>query len=207
MDTVDSSLKIDKTQESDNPLRRYWRAFIPLMILLNLMVYFPLRIHQRESFLDALFYGSISLLCIAAAIRVYRRFGKRNRVLIIVILVCAVLSGWQIFDMTILRLEGTSVYTFAGSANILEPVHDGRASAAVFDLPGGQTIAAEFQISAFAPTQHLRLAVEQSVIAGAYGDLCAQEGWFVVRLPRPTATPESTAEATAETTAEADQTD
>ena len=125
MDTVDSSLKIDKTQESDNPLRRYWRAFIPLMILLNLMVYFPLRIHQRESFLDALFYGSISLLCIAAAIRVYRRFGKRNRVLIIVILLCAVLSSWQIFDMTILRLEGTSVYTFAGSANILEPLHNG----------------------------------------------------------------------------------
>ena len=67
-----------------------------------------------------------------------------------------------------------------------------------FDLPGGQTIAAEFHISALPQpgTYDWQLSVRHPV----YGDLCAQEGWFVARLPRPTATPETTAEATAEVT-------
>src|SRR5687767_12975410 len=80
-------------------LRRYWRFFLPLTFILILMVNFPLRIDLRESFCDALFYGTISLICIATAIRVYRRFGQDGLRLIVVILLCSILSGWQIFDM------------------------------------------------------------------------------------------------------------
>jgi hypothetical protein len=91
-------------------LRRYWRFFLPLTLILALMMKFPLRIALRESFFDALFYGTISLMCVAAAIYVYRRFSKTGLRLIAVILLCSFLSGWQIFDLVILRHETTFVF-------------------------------------------------------------------------------------------------
>ncbi len=91
-----------RKNEPDN-LRRYWGFFIPLALLLALMVRFPLRIDLREAFWDAVFYGTISLICIAIAIRVYRRFGKHGYRLIALALLCSLLSGWHIFDLYILR--------------------------------------------------------------------------------------------------------
>lgn len=114
-----------KRKNDPDNLQRYWRFLIPLMFLLALMVKFPLRIDLREAFWDAVFYGTISLICIATAIKVYRRFGKHGYRLIAVALLCSVLSGWQIVDMTILRYEGPPAYTFAGLANAFEPLHDG----------------------------------------------------------------------------------
>jgi len=106
-------------------LRRDWRFFTLLLIFLVVMVKFPLRIKLREAFWDAMFYGTISLICVGAAVRIYRNYGKHGLRLIAVILLCIVLSMWQIVDMTILRLEGTPAYTFSGLAGIFEPIHDG----------------------------------------------------------------------------------
>src|SRR5689334_20918151 len=118
---------MEKTKHKNDPnnLRHYWRFLIPLGILLALMVKFPLRIDLRESFWDAMFYGAISLICIAIAIRVYRHLGKHGYRLIAATLLCSALSGWQIVDMTILRYEGPSAHSYAGLANAFEPLHDG----------------------------------------------------------------------------------
>jgi hypothetical protein len=114
-----------KGNHGEVSLRPYWCFFLPLTTMLIVMVEFPLRIDLRESFADALYYGTISLICIATAIRVYRRFGKHGYRLIALTLLCSVLSGWQVVDMMILRLEGPPAYTFAGSADAFEPLHDG----------------------------------------------------------------------------------
>ena len=105
--------------------RRYWHFWLPITVLFALMIKFPLRINQRESLLDTLFYGSIVIECLITAVRVYKRFGKRGHRLIAVILLCAMLSGWQIFDLDILRLEGPSAYAFSATSGIFEPLHDG----------------------------------------------------------------------------------
>ena len=65
-----------------------------------------------------------------------------------------------------------------------------------FDLPGGQTVAVEFQISALSQpgTYDWALSVQHPV----YGDLCQREGWFIALRPTATPTPETTAEATSE---------
>jgi hypothetical protein len=106
-------------------LRRYWRFFLPLTLILVLMVRFPLRIDLRESFYDTLFYGTISLICIVTAIRVYRRSSTHGLRLIVVILLCSVLSGWQIFDLVILRYEGSPAHVFASTSDAFEPLHHG----------------------------------------------------------------------------------
>lgn len=125
MDTNNKPLDSGKTKNDGDTLRRYWRIFIPLTVILVLMVRFPLRIDLREAFWDAVFYGTISLTCIATAIYIYRRFGKRIYRLIAVMLLCSILSGWQIIDMTILRYDRPFGYSFAGLANIFEPLHKG----------------------------------------------------------------------------------
>jgi hypothetical protein len=112
-------------KNSKTNLGRYWRFFLPLTLFLLLMVKFPLRIDLREAFFDSLFYGTISLLCVLTAIRVYRRFGKFGLRLITVILLCSALSGWQIFDLVILRYEGSPAHTFHSSSNTFEPFEHG----------------------------------------------------------------------------------
>lgn len=96
---------MDKTKRKNNPdsLRRYWYVFFPLMIILSLMIYFPLRIALDELLYDTIFYSAILLICIVSAIRIYLRFRKRSRQLVFVILLCVLLSGWQVFDLAILR--------------------------------------------------------------------------------------------------------
>lgn len=106
-------------------LRRYWAFFIPLTYLLALMVFYPLRIDLGEAFKDSLFYGSIALICMVAALRVHHRYGKRGRRLIAVMLLCSVLSGWQIFDLVILRYEDSPAYSFAGYSTEFEPFTEG----------------------------------------------------------------------------------
>jgi len=93
-----------KRKNPDN-IRRYWYVFLPLMIVLAVMTYFPLRIDLTESLYDSIFYGAISLACLSMAIHVYRRFFIRSRRLIAVILLCSLLSGWQVFDLTVLRKQ------------------------------------------------------------------------------------------------------
>ena len=92
-----------KNKNSPSSIRRYWYFVIPLTIFLLLMVKFPLRILVREKFADALFYGAISLGCIALSVHLYRRFRKMASRLILITLLCSVLSGWQIFDLYYLR--------------------------------------------------------------------------------------------------------
>ena len=91
-----------KRKIHDN-IRPYWYVFLPLMIALAIMIYFPLRIALDELLLDTIFYGTIMLACIISAIHVYRRFRKRSRRLVVIILLCVFLSGWQVFDLNILR--------------------------------------------------------------------------------------------------------
>lgn len=115
-----------KRKNDANNLRRYWQFFIPLAFILCLMVRFPLRIVLGESFWDAMFYGTIVLICIGTALHVYRRFGRRSHRFVGVALFCSVLAGWQIVDMTLLRYERPS-NAYAGLANTFEPLHDGSA--------------------------------------------------------------------------------
>lgn len=96
---------MSKRKNPDN-IRPYWYVFLPLMIVLAIMVYFPLRIALDELLLDTIFYGAIMLACIISAIHVYRRFRKRGRRLVGVILLCVLLSGWQAVDLAILRTGG-----------------------------------------------------------------------------------------------------
>lgn len=96
-----------KRKNPDN-IRPYWYVFLPLMIVLAIMVYFPLRIALDELLLDTIFYGAIMLTCIMSAIHVNRRFHKQGRRLVVVILLCVFLSGWQVFDLIILRTGGQS---------------------------------------------------------------------------------------------------
>jgi hypothetical protein len=125
MELIGGSMENNKPQNDAKGLRRYWLVFIPLTIVLALMVKFPLRIDLRESFYDCLFYGTISLICVATAIHAFRRFHRRSYWLIVILLLCSLLSGWQVVDMGILRYEGPPAYTFAGSENAFEPLHHG----------------------------------------------------------------------------------
>lgn len=94
---------MDKAKNTSKSLRFYWYFFLPLTLVLAVMIYFPLRIALDELLLDIIFYGAIMLACILSAIRVYLRFPKRGRRLLAVILLCVLLSGWQVFDLTVLR--------------------------------------------------------------------------------------------------------
>lgn len=93
----------DKPRNQPGDLRRYRRVFIPLGVILAVMVYFPVRIDLSELFYDALFYGTISLICMATAFHVYLRFRKHGRRLIAIMLLCSLLSGWQIVDLYVVR--------------------------------------------------------------------------------------------------------
>lgn len=118
-----------KRKNHPDNVRRYWLFFIPLAFALSLMVKFPLRINYRESLWDAVFYGTILLLCIATAIHVCRRFGWHSYRLVAIALLCSVLAVWQIVDMTILREERPSIHSYAGTfadpADPFEPFHAG----------------------------------------------------------------------------------
>ncbi|MCA0457186.1 MAG: hypothetical protein LCI00_24655 [Chloroflexi bacterium] len=121
---AETHLPLETKNEKPN-LHRYWRFWIPAAVILALMVKFPLRIDLRESTLDGLFYGSISFGCLVMMVRVYWRFGNDAHRLMAIILLCALLSSWQVIDMMILREEGPSAHTYASSSNIFEPLHDG----------------------------------------------------------------------------------
>lgn len=92
--------------------RRYWYFFLPLTLFLALMVKFPLRFILQESLFDILFYGVIALDCIITIVRIYRRFGKCVWHLMAVVFLCCVLSGWQVFDLAVLRYNGSQASGF-----------------------------------------------------------------------------------------------
>jgi hypothetical protein len=121
---------MDETKSHNNKdsMRCYWRFLIPFTTLLIVMVKFPVRIGLQEAFWDSVFYGTLSLICVATAVRAYRRFGSRSYRLAAVALLCSVLAGWQVVDMAILRVEGPFAHTFASTGGVFEPIHDGWAS-------------------------------------------------------------------------------
>jgi len=96
---------MDRTKRKNQPdyLRRYWFVFLSLMLILALMMYFPLRIKLDELLLDIIFYGTISIACLLTTVWIYRRYAKQGHRLIVVIVLCALLSSWQVFDLAILR--------------------------------------------------------------------------------------------------------
>lgn len=100
--------------QNDKPnLRRYWYFWIPTAIFLAIMVKFPLRFVIGESLFDIVFYGAIAVDCVVTVIRVYRRFGNRALRVISLILLCFVLSGWQVFDLAVLRYQGSPASGFS----------------------------------------------------------------------------------------------
>lgn len=108
-------MKVTKRKSKAPNLRLYWQVFLPLTLILALMVKFPLRIDVRELFYDMVFYGTISLICVATAIQLYRQVGKSGYRLIAVVVLCCILSGWQIFDLYVLRTGSPSVYGFGNT--------------------------------------------------------------------------------------------
>ncbi len=127
-DTHPQSVQMTTSDHSENDvkrLRRYWRSSTLLTIVLALMVKYPLRIDLHESFYDCLFYGTISLICIISAVQIFLRFRWRSRWLIALLLLCSLLSSWQIVDMAVLRIEGPSAHTYASLEDAFEPMHDG----------------------------------------------------------------------------------
>ena len=115
-------------RKNDTPdLHRYWRFFLPLTVVLGLMVKFPLCIDMRESLCDALFYGTISTLCVLTAARIYYRAGQHGYRLIAVIGLCSLLSAWQLVDPVILRDGGSFDHSYGSATSIFEPLHEGGA--------------------------------------------------------------------------------
>lgn len=106
-----------KAKNGYRSLRAYWYFYIPLTIVLFLMVFFPIRIHIEPDFTrnyarwlsdDRLFYSGILLFCAICAVQVILRFRKRSKLLVTLALVCVLLSGLQVFDLIILRVDSAS---------------------------------------------------------------------------------------------------
>ena len=97
-----------KRKNESQPLRRYWRIFLPLLVLLTVFLRFPLRIFLRDMVYTIIMYGAVSVLCVIVALWVYRRYGRLARRLVAVIALCAIFSGWQVFDLTVLRTNTRS---------------------------------------------------------------------------------------------------
>lgn len=109
--TLNTEEEVKHKQDADR-LGCYWRFILPLCLILAFMVIFPLRIALPGLECDVIFNGSISLICAALAIRVYQRFGGRRYRLISVLLLCFMLSGWQVFDLLVLRTGSPGVWGF-----------------------------------------------------------------------------------------------
>lgn len=93
-----------KRKNDDRHQRYYWLIFTLLTCLLIANLKFPLRPFLWAGlFGSVIFYAIVSYKCVRLAKRMYNQFGKHSRSLVTVILLCAILSGWQVFDLTILR--------------------------------------------------------------------------------------------------------
>lgn len=114
-------------ETSSNELSRFWWILITLLIFLALMVKFPLRIFIGESLFDSLFYGPISLMCVVFAQRIYSRFGDNSHRLLLLLLLCSLLAGWQVFDLIGLRYESSSVHGFGPEMSTYFTEYDGLA--------------------------------------------------------------------------------
>jgi hypothetical protein len=69
-----------------------------LALLLAVMVRFPLRFGIGE-----VIYGTLCVFCLAKIVQVLLLAGKSAYRLAALILLCALLSGWQVFDLHVLR--------------------------------------------------------------------------------------------------------
>ncbi len=96
--------------ETQNPkpnLRPYWYFWLLVTIFLVVMVRYPIRIHVAQSIYSALFYGVIALGCLIASVRIYRR--KFSQSLTALVLLCVILSGWQVVDLLVLRARWSPI--------------------------------------------------------------------------------------------------
>jgi hypothetical protein len=99
--------QVEKSKRKNGELdtKRYWQIFGTLAIVLLIMVRFPVRVWLIETLDDILIFGILSLGCLYTALRVYRQRRWQSWRLMAVILLCAALSGWQVFDLAVLRLD------------------------------------------------------------------------------------------------------
>lgn len=96
---------MEKSKRKNGELntKRYWQIFGILAIILLVMVRFPVRIWLSETLDDILIFGIVSLGCLYMAIHIYRQSKWQFKRLMMVILLCVTLSGWQVFDLAVIR--------------------------------------------------------------------------------------------------------
>jgi hypothetical protein len=107
---------MEKSKRKNGELnaKRYWQIFGILAIILLVMVRYPVRVWLSQTLDDMLIFGILSLGCLYTAIHIYRRSKWQFRRLIAVILLCAVLSAWQV---SILKNGNVTNVIFAGYGN------------------------------------------------------------------------------------------
>jgi hypothetical protein len=76
------------------------------------MVKFPLRVVPGQSLYSALFYGTISLICLVVLKRIYKQSGHNRYSLLGILLLCSMLAGWQVTDLVVLRYDRASACCF-----------------------------------------------------------------------------------------------
>lgn len=91
---------------------RLWCIVVPLLVLLFIFLRYPLRIDTGELDHDIQFYGAITLITGLCAFALFRRYRRSVGRLMIALLICALLSGWQVFDLMILHNGGPMVDRF-----------------------------------------------------------------------------------------------
>lgn len=82
---------------------RLWCIVLPLLLLLLVFLRYPLRIETGEIDYDIQFYGAITLISGLCALTLARKYRHSASRLAIALFICALLSGWQVFDLMILR--------------------------------------------------------------------------------------------------------
>lgn len=83
------------------PIRLGWLIFLPLLLFFK----FPLRIFIYELVWDVVFYTVLTVVCAVAAYTFHRAYQRRARWLVGLILLCMMLSSWQVFDLGFLRIH------------------------------------------------------------------------------------------------------
>jgi hypothetical protein len=101
-----------KRKTSELNSRRYWLIFLPLAIVLLICLRFPIRITLPDLTDDILLYGSISLVSLLVALRIYVRSKWAYRRLLAVVLLCSALAGWQLIDLGVLRAPRSGTFCY-----------------------------------------------------------------------------------------------
>lgn len=95
---------------SDNQ-RIYWLIFQTLAVQLLIFLLTPMRFFPTETAFDIIFFSGLTLICFGIAIYIYTRYGTDAIWLIILIMICVILSGWQMFNLIRLRESSVALAT------------------------------------------------------------------------------------------------